>query len=240
MQMAMWFPKSIYIILYTIYINLFHSTVLNRIDLRESVFNFPIQEVYTRDTILLDVNSIMYYRIVDIKKAVYEVDDLNMAISNVAQTQLKEVFGNMTFSQALASQTTINTHMKEAFGERFAQWGVQVERMELLDMMPKAGTTITNAMKRQMIAERTRRAEFIIAEGQKSAMRLISEGTKMEKYNTGVAEQEATRKESEGKAGAKVEMARAESKSLEVIAAAFMADGASQTEVYSIMEYKLL
>ena len=154
-----------------------------------------------------------------------------LAISNVAQTQLKEVFGNMSFSEALASQTKINSHMKEAFGERFAQWGVQVERMELLDMTPKKGTTISDAMKRQMIAERTRRAEFIIAEGRKSAMRLISEGTKMEKYNIGVAEQEATRKKSEGSAGATVELARAESKALDVIAAAFVADGASQTEV---------
>lgn len=207
------------------------STVEYRIDLRECIYNFPIQEVYTRDTILLDVNSIMYYRIFDIKKAVYEVDDLNTAISNVAQTQLKEVFGNMTFTEALASQATINNYMKDAFGERFSQWGVKVERMELLDMTPKAGTTISSAMKRQMIAERTRRAAFITAEGQKSAMRLISEGTKIEKYNTGVAEQEATRKISEGQAGARVELARAESKSLDIIAAAFAADGASQTEV---------
>lgn len=230
------------------------SSINYRIDLRESVFNFPSQEVYTRDTILLDVNSIMFYRIVDIKKAVYEVDDLNtgtgmhfdykdvifkkcVAISNVAQTQLKEVFGNMSFTEALASQTKINSHMKTAFGERFSQWGVQVERMELLDMTPKQGTTISNAMKRQMIAERTRRAEFIIAEGQKSAMRLISEGTKMEKYNTGVAEQEATRKRSEGSAGATVELARAESKALEVIAAAFSADGASQTEFMISQKY---
>jgi len=213
------------------------DTVLYRIDLRESVFNFPIQEVYTRDTILLDVNSIMYYRIFDLKKAVYEVDDLNTAISNVAQTQLKEVFGNMTFTEALASQATINDHMKQAFGERFSQWGVQVERMELLDMMPKKGTTISDAMKRQMIAERTRRAEFIIAEGEKSAMRLISEGTKLEKYNTGVAEQEATRKKSEGKAGATVELARAESKSLELISSAFSADGASQSEYMISQRY---
>ena len=213
------------------------DTVLYRIDLRESVFNFPIQEVYTRDTILLDVNSIMYYRIFDLKKAVYEVDDLNTALSNVAQTQLKEVFGNMTFTEALASQSTINDHMKMAFAERFSQWGVQVERMELLDMMPKQGTTISNAMKRQMIAERTRRAEFIIAEGEKSAMRLISEGTKLEKYNTGVAEQEATRKKSEGAAGATVELARAESKSLELIAAAFKMDGASQSEYMIAQRY---
>ncbi|KDO31822.1 hypothetical protein SPRG_03742 [Saprolegnia parasitica CBS 223.65] len=215
-----------------------HDTQNYRIDLRESIFSFPSQEVYTRDTILLDINSIMFFRIVDIKKAVYEVDDLNTAIANVAQTQLKEVFGNMTFTEALASQSVINAHIQRSFGERFAQWGLVVERMEVLDMLPKAGTTISNAMKRQMIAERTRRAEFIIAEvGQKAAMRLISEGTKLQKYNMGVAEQEATRKTSEGQAGAKVELARAESKSLELIASAFSADGASQTEYVISQRY---
>ncbi|KAF0701301.1 Aste57867_8230 [Aphanomyces stellatus] len=208
-----------------------------RIDLRESIFVFPAQEVYTRDTILLDVHSVMFYRIVDIKKAVYEVDDLNMAIANVAQTQLKEVFGNMTFTEALASQSTINAYIKKSFGERFAQWGLIVERMEVLDMLPKAGTTIADAMKRQMIAERTRRADFIQAEGKKAAMRLLSEGTKLQKYNMGVAEQESTRKTSEGSAGAKVELARAESKSLELISAAFEADGASQTEYVISQRY---
>ncbi|CAK4638578.1 hypothetical protein LEN26_012640 [Aphanomyces euteiches] len=208
-----------------------------RIDLRESIFVFPAQEVYTRDTILLDVHSIMFYRIVDIKKAVYEVDDLNMAIANVAQTQLKEVFGNMTFTEALASQSVINAYIKKSFGERFAQWGLVVERMEVLDMLPKQGTTIADAMKRQMIAERSRRADFIQAEGKKAAMRLLSEGTKLQKYNMGVAEQESTRKTSEGSAGAKVELARAESKSLELISAAFEADGSSQTEYVISQRY---
>ncbi len=92
------------------------------------------------------------------------MDDLNAAIANVAQTQLKEVFGNMDFADALASQQRINDYIKTSFGERFAQWGVKVERMEILDMMPKAGTNISNSMKRQMIAERQRRAEYIQAE----------------------------------------------------------------------------
>ena len=79
-----------------------------RIDLRECVFDFMPQEVYTKDTILLDVSSIMYYSIVDVKKAIYEVDDLQNAIVNVAQTQLKEVFGRMTFQECMTSQDQIN------------------------------------------------------------------------------------------------------------------------------------
>ena len=94
-----------------------------RIDLRESMFNFMKQEVYTKDTVLLDVNALMFYRIVDIKKAIYEVDDPQAALSNTAQTQLKEVFGNMSFSEALRSQTEINEHLVKEFGKLFSGWG---------------------------------------------------------------------------------------------------------------------
>jgi regulator of protease activity HflC (stomatin/prohibitin superfamily) len=82
-----------------------------RIDLRESMFNFVRQEVYTKDTILLDVDSLMYYRIVNAKDAIYEVDDLQNAIVNVAQTQLKEVFGSMTFQECMTSQDQINEYL---------------------------------------------------------------------------------------------------------------------------------
>ena len=199
-----------------------------RIDLRESIFNFLKQEVYTKDTILMDVNAMMYYRIVDIHKAIYEVDDLQNAIQNVAQTQLKEVFGMMNFSDALNGQKKINSHCTRLFGPTFAKWGVHVERMELLSMAPRRATA--DQMKKQMLAERQRRGAFIIAEGKKTVMRLTSEGTKIVKINLGVAEQEATRKRSEGEAGAKVELAQAESRALNTVAEAITSDGASQTE----------
>lgn len=155
------------------------TVTAKRIDLRESTFNFMKQEVYTRDTVLLDVNSLMFYRIFDIKKATYEVEDLQSALSNTAQTQLKEVFGRMTFTEALASQRAINEHLVSQFSKLFLGWGIHVERMELLDLMPKAvgAGSIGEAMKKQMIAERQRRGDFIISEGKKSAMKLLSEGS---------------------------------------------------------------
>ena len=88
-----------------------NNTTEYRVDLRENIFDFQTQEVYTKDTILLDVNSIMYYRIVYVCKAVYEVDDLPNAIMNVAQTQLKEVFGSMTFQECMTSQDQINEYV---------------------------------------------------------------------------------------------------------------------------------
>jgi len=210
------------------------TRTLKRIDLRENVFNFMRQEVYTKDTILLDVNSLMYYRISDVKAAIYEVEDLQGAIVNVAQTQLKEVFGQMTFSEAMQSQAQINKHMKKAFGPRFSGWGIKVERMELLDILPKQGSTYV-AMKKQMIAERNRRGEFIIAEGNKTAMRLASEGSKQRSLNLGLAQQESTRKRSEGKRDSNIELARADRYALDAIAKALRQDNCGQTE-YGIAE----
>eukprot|EP00501_MAST-03F_sp_TOSAG23-6_P001208 GSMAST32.ASY1.ANO1.1252.1 assembled CDS len=122
--------------------------------------------------------------------------------------------------------------MMQAFGPRFSSWGIQVQRMELLDMRPKKGQTF-EMMKKQMIAERNRRAEFIIAEGNKAAVRLRSEGTKRVKLNLGLAEQESLRKRSEGERDSKIEIARAESQSLDTIAQAITGGNCSQTDYVS-------
>lgn len=146
-----------------------------RIDLRESVFNFQEQQVFTKDTVLVDVDAVMYYRIFDVKKAVYEIEDLQSALCNTAQTQLKEVFGNLTFTQALQSQTQINEHLAQEFGKIFTRWGVECIRMELRNLKPNDSQQIAQSMKKQMVAERHRRGEFIRAEGEKTAMRLEAE-----------------------------------------------------------------
>ena len=141
----------------------------------------------------------------------------------------------MTFSTSLTAQDSINHHMVSNFSEMFAKWGIHVERMELIDMSPKAVTY--EAMKKQMLAERSRRSDFIIAEGKKSAMRLTSEGTKIVKFQMGVAEQESLRKESEGQSGAKVTLAQAESKALEIVGNACKSDNASQSEYMVTQRY---
>jgi regulator of protease activity HflC (stomatin/prohibitin superfamily) len=209
-----------------------------RIDLREAVYHFLPMEVYTKDTILLDVSALMYYRIVDVRKAIYEVDDLQSALSNTAQTQLKEVFGSMSFHEALQCQQQINDHLVKEFGKLFEGWGIEVLRMELLDLTPnrnERGTT--QAMKKQMMAERERRGEFIKSEGQKAALNLRAEGTKKVAQTMGVAEQEALRKRSEGKATATIELANAEKSALETLGAAVRSDGISQTEYFISKRY---
>merc|ERR1719198_1077946 len=99
--------------------------------------------------------------------------------------------------------------------------------MELLDMTPKQGVTY-QAMKKQMVAERYRRSDFILAEGKKKAMNLVAEGSKRVELNLGIAEQECSRKRSEGERDAQIEIAQADSRSLELIAKATTNDQCSQ------------
>eukprot|EP00004_Rigifila_ramosa_P025606 TRINITY_DN769_c0_g1_i1.p1 TRINITY_DN769_c0_g1~~TRINITY_DN769_c0_g1_i1.p1 ORF type:complete len:362 (+),score=115.79 TRINITY_DN769_c0_g1_i1:119-1087(+) len=211
------------------------TMMVDRIDLRESLFNFMEMEVYTKDTVLVNVNALMFYRIVDIRKAIYEVDDLLGALSNTAQTQIKEVFGNMNFNDALVSQSQINEHLVAEFSKLFGSWGIHVERMELLDLTPKGDTA--TVMKKQMIAERTRRADFIRSEGNKAAMRLKADGQKTVAVNLGLADQEARKKESEGEASARVEVARAESGALETVAEVILSEGGKQSQYMLAQRY---
>jgi regulator of protease activity HflC (stomatin/prohibitin superfamily) len=160
------------------------ETITNyRIDLRESLFQFLRIEVYSKDTVLLDVSAVMFYRVVDVRRAIYDVQDLAQAVSDTAQSQLKRIFGGLTFAEAMQSQATINALMRTGVRDTYEKWGLQVERIELQDLRPKATSDTANAMKRQMIAERNRRSEFIHAEGNKAAMKLKSEGLKIVKAN---------------------------------------------------------
>ena len=198
---------------------------LQKVDLRESVFNFKHQVVYTRDTVQVRANAVMYYSVVNVRQAIYEVEDLTSAVQNVSQTQLKEVFGTLSLVEALSSQTMINVHMQRNFSSTFQQWGLQVHRIELIDLTPDERSQTATYMKQQMKAERQRRAEFLEAEGLKSARRLRSEGVKMTKTILGVAEQESKRKVSEGQATATVEKSRAEKAALQAVATAMEEEG---------------
>lgn len=200
---------------------------LIRIDKRESLFNFAPWLVFTRDTINLNVNVLMYYRIFSVQKAIYGVDDLHLSISNVAQAEIKVIFGSMTFTEALTSQDHVNEIARAKFNRDFAPWGVECTRLEIINISPQ---DITSRLRQQMLAERQRRAQFVIAEGNKSATRLRSEGAKIQKFQMGVAEQEAKRKRSEGNASATVKLAQAESEALTVVQQALQNDRCSQSD----------
>jgi len=203
------------------------------IDLRENAFNFQKMPVYTRDTVMLDINSLMYYRIFDAHAAVYNVDDLQSSLMTTAQAQMKEIFGALTFAEALTGQKRINETVVTKWKKLFASWGLTVTRFEILEMSPKG--EMATSMKKQMISERHRRSDFLLAEGRKTKSRIEAEGVKQRQLNIGIAEQEALRKRSEGESQAKVELAQAESLVLKTVSDAVQGEGSSLVD-YNIAQ----
>jgi regulator of protease activity HflC (stomatin/prohibitin superfamily) len=199
-----------------------------RIDLRECAFNFLPQEVMTNDGVLLDVNVVLRYKVSDVEKMVYETDDLMSALVNTAQGHIREVFSNLSCAVSIQNQKEICKMLETEFKPIFTEWGVQVTGILFTQLMPSEATRET--LVAQITAEHRKRGSAIKAEGRKTAMRLQAEGAKITRLNMGLAEQEATRKVSEGDAAALVDLARAESSALHTLASTMRTDGASNID----------
>ena len=141
---------------------------VNRIDLRETVYDFPRQSVITRDNVSIEIDALLYFQVTDAKKAVYEINNLPNAIEKLTQTTLRNVVGELDLDQTLTSRDTINSKLKLILDEATDKWGVKVNRVELQDITPPED--IRTAMEKQMRAERDKRAAILEAEGGKRAM----------------------------------------------------------------------
>lgn len=192
-----------------------YSKSFTRIDLRESVYDFPKQNVITRDNVTMEINALLYYQITDIKAAIYEVSNLPEAIEKITQTTLRNVIGSMDLDETLVSRDQINTKLRLILDEATDKWGVKVNRVELQEVNPPHDIRI--AMEKQMRAERDRRAVILEAEGAKSAEILRAEGDRESQILVaqGLAESKIIAAESE--AQARLKMAQAESQALEMI-----------------------
>ena len=131
------------------------------IDLREQVYDFPSQQVITRDNVTTEINALLYFQIVDPKKSVYEIDNLPNAIEKLTQTSLRNVIGELELDETLTSRDTINAKLQSILDDATNKWGVKVNRVELQDITPPESVRV--AMEKQMQAERNRRAEILNA-----------------------------------------------------------------------------
>ncbi len=183
-----------------------------RIDLREAVFDFPKQNVITRDNVVTEINALLYFQIVDPVKALYEIENLSQAMEKLTQTTLRNVIGDMELDETLTSRDTINTKLRVILDEATNKWGVKVNRVELQDINPPKD--IRDAMEKQMRAERDRRARILEAEGLKTAQILEAEGGKQAEINKAEGDKQAAILEAEGQAEARVKVAEAEAKAL--------------------------
>src|SRR5919205_1620418 len=189
-----------------------------RIDLREQVLNFPSQPVITKDNVTIDIDAVLYYRVVDPQKATYAVQNLPYALETLTRTTLRNIVGEMELDATLGSRDVINKRMREVIEEASIGWGVDVTRVELQAIEPPRD--IQQAMELQMRAERERRAAVTNAEASKRAAILESEGQRESAIRRAEGEKEAAILRAQGLAEARLALADAEAEALRRVAAA--------------------
>lgn len=192
-----------------------YTKVFFRLDLREAVYDFPKQNVITKDNVTMEINALLYYQITDPKAAVYEVANLPEAIEKLTQTTLRNVIGSMDLDETLVSRDKINEKLRVILDEATDKWGVKINRVELQEVNPPLD--IRQAMEKQMRAERDRRAVILEAEGKKRSAILEAEGLRESSILKAEGDAQSKVIKAEGEATARVKMAEAEAKAIEVV-----------------------
>jgi regulator of protease activity HflC (stomatin/prohibitin superfamily) len=148
---------------------------LYRVNMREQVIDVPPQEIITEDNVVVNVDAVVYYQIMDPKRAIYEIEDFEMAIVKLAQTTLRNVVGEMTLDTCLTSREKINTDLRQILDEATDKWGTKVNRIEVQRIDPPKD--IQEAMHKQKTAEQERRQARLQATGRKEAAEQDKEAT---------------------------------------------------------------
>ncbi|MHA3052048.1 MULTISPECIES: SPFH domain-containing protein [unclassified Acinetobacter] len=145
-----------------------------KVTTKDIVLNIPSQEVITRDNAVLLMNAVAYINLTTPEKAVYGIENFNIAIQNLVQTSLRSIVGEMDLDDALSSRDHIKAKLKAAISDDIADWGITLKTVEIQDIQPS--TTMQAAMEAQAAAERQRRATVTKADGEKQAAILEADG----------------------------------------------------------------
>ena len=205
-----------------------------RIDLREAVYDFPRQNVITKDNVSISINALLYFQIIDPKSAVYEIQNLPEAIEKLTQTNLRNLVGQLDLDESLVSRDKINQELRAILDEATNKWGVKVNRVELQDIIPPSD--IQSAMEKQMKAERDRRAAILEAEGLKKSAVLKAEGEKEAAINRAEGEKQSNILRAEGVAQARILEADGEKQAIQRIIDA-LADKGQPDKYLIAMKY---
>ncbi len=166
-----------------------------KVDMREQVIQVEPQKVITEDNVGVEVDCVIYYKVVDPVKAEFEVEDFSLACTTLAQTNLRNLIGDKSLDETLVARDSINESLREVLDEATHSWGVKVTRVEVQRIDPPQD--ITQAMSKQMKAEREKRAAILEAEGKKQAAILEAEGVAKARVLQAISEAEALQKVSE-------------------------------------------
>jgi regulator of protease activity HflC (stomatin/prohibitin superfamily) len=191
---------------------------ITKVDMREQVVDVPPQAVITKDNVAVDVDAVVYYEITDPVKVQYNISNFYLAATKLAQTNLRNLIGDLALDESLTSREKINSTLRQVLDDATDKWGARVTRVELQRIEPPKD--VTEAMHRQMKAERERRAVILEAEGTKTAAILEAEGRKQAQILNAEGQAEAIKRVAEADKYQKLTVALGEAQATETVFAA--------------------
>lgn len=174
--------------------------IVKTLSLKEQVADFPPQPVITADNVTMQIDTVVYFQIMDPKLYTYGIEQPIIAIENLSATTLRNIIGELELDECLTSRDIINTKMRAILDEATDPWGIKINRVELKNILPPEA--IREAMEKQMKAERERRESILKAEGEKKSAILLAEGEKESAILRAEAKKQTAIREAEGEAQA--------------------------------------
>jgi regulator of protease activity HflC (stomatin/prohibitin superfamily) len=193
----------------------FIDTVRSVVSLKQQTMDVPPQEVITADNVTITIDTVVFYKVINPAKAVYEIHSLKKGLEYLAITTIRDVVGKMELDESFSARESINIQLKAILDEATDPWGCKVDRVEIKDITPPPD--IKDAMEKQMNAERNKRALILQAEGERQSAITLAEGRKEAAILDAEADREAKIRRATGEADAIRQVAAAKAKEIQMV-----------------------